>query len=129
MDGLVLNSIPRLLLARIILQLFVIPQSLLDNEKFNLITVLLAGLQQYGETSDLNALLSFCLERSLAATSGADQEEMDGWWWKDQTVWDLDDWRRLDSGFPRDKSEPIGLHVQIMCEEVKITNFSGCCGC
>ena len=133
MEGLAVGSIPRVLLARILLQLYVIPQHYLDNPGDSLIRILVAGLQQYGETSDLDGLLQFCLHQAQSlnntpnastnessSSSGPTLAQLDSWWWKDLTVSSLQDWDRLDLAYPVDKSEPVNLHIQILTEEVYI---------
>lgn len=131
MEGLAVGSIPRVLLARILLQLYVIPQHYLDNPGDSLIRILVAGLQQYGETSDLDGLLQFCLHQAQSlnntpaastsesgSSSGPTLAQLDSWWWKDLSVRSLEDWDRLDLAYPVDKSEPVNLHIQILTEEV-----------
>lgn len=131
MEGLAVGSIPRVLLARILLQLYVIPQHYLDNPGDSLIRILVAGLQQYGETSDLDGLLRFCLHQAQSlnntpaastnessTSSGPTLAQLDSWWWKDLSVGSLEDWDRLDLAYPVDKSEPVNLHIQVLTEEV-----------
>ncbi|KAI7885339.1 hypothetical protein K492DRAFT_234136 [Lichtheimia hyalospora FSU 10163] len=132
MEGLAVGSIPRVLLARILLQLYVIPQHYLDNPGDSLIRILVAGLQQYGETSDLDGLLQFCLHQAQSLnntpnastnesglSSGPTLAQLDSWWWKDLAVSSLQDWDRLDLAYPVDKSEPVNLHIQILSEEAR----------
>ncbi|KAG0168405.1 hypothetical protein DFQ28_004872 [Apophysomyces sp. BC1034] len=111
MDGLMLNSIPQLLLARILLQLYVIPQQLIKEDQFDLIAVLAAGLREYGHSADLNGFFTFCLRQSCP-----DNQQ---WWWNHVTLTNADDWARLE--WPYHPSAPVGLHVQIGSELIRAT--------
>lgn len=117
MEGLYVDSIPRVLLARILVQLYIIPQKLVNNPQFSLIPILLDGLQQYGNTSDLNGLFQFCLEKAIN-TTGNETSVNGWWWWKDLAIHQNSDWSRLDLRYSKNQSEPINLHIQVMTEEV-----------
>ncbi|KAG2226689.1 hypothetical protein INT45_001036 [Circinella minor] len=118
MEGLYVDSIPRVLLARILVQLYIIPQKLVNNPQFNLIPILLDGLQEYGNTSDLNGLFEFCLEKAINMTGNKTNVNC-WWWWKDLALYQTSDWNRLDLSYSKNKSEPINLHIQIMTEEAR----------
>ncbi|KAI8137412.1 hypothetical protein BJV82DRAFT_674761 [Fennellomyces sp. T-0311] len=116
MEGLFVDSIPRVLLARILVQLYIIPQRLVNDSRFNLIDILANGLQRYGHTSNLNGLFKFCLHQAMESTGNAGDAT---WWWKDLATHHLNDWERLDLAYSKDQSEPVNLHIQIMAEEAR----------
>ncbi|KAF7727697.1 nuclear mRNA export, poly(A)+RNA binding protein [Apophysomyces ossiformis] len=103
--------IPQLLLARILLQLCVIPQELMKDDQFDLLAVLAAGLREYGHSADLNGFLTFCLRQSCP-----DDRQ---WWWNHVTLTHSDDWNQLE--WPYRPTAPVGLHVQIGSEAIRTT--------
>ncbi|KAI9313132.1 hypothetical protein BX666DRAFT_1979849 [Dichotomocladium elegans] len=118
MEGSAVGSIPRSLLARILLQLHVIPQHYVFNLGDDLYRILVAGLQKYGETSDLSGLLKFCLNEAEEVNRAVGGKQTQ-WWWKDFSVSRESDWDRLDTAYPLNTSEPVNLHVEILNEEAR----------
>lgn len=115
MDGLAVNSIPRVLLARALLQLQVLPHDVLQSDRFNILTLLEQGLQEHGQSSDLKAFFSYCLQQCHSFL-GNDTS----WWWHPITVRTKNDWN-LDVEYST--VEPVGLHIQIATEEVSVSSL------
>lgn len=119
MEGLVLESIPHQLLARIILQLYVVPVSAIQHKQINLMTILVAGLHQFGQSSNLDGLFQYCLQATKEhfASREGDQFRLDKWSWKRRDLATPEDWELLSATTP-DDHEPVALHIQITAEEV-----------
>lgn len=103
MEDLHLNTIPSNLLVRILLQLHTLP----PKEFSNYIEILSAGLNKYGDTSDLNAFFDYCTMLVL------NPEE--SWPWNYYEINNDLDW---DSAKLKKPQEIIGLRFLIASETV-----------
>ncbi|RCH79043.1 hypothetical protein CU098_001874, partial [Rhizopus stolonifer] len=74
-----IKQVPPVLLGRILLQLHIIPH----NDNTDLLTLIAAGLQQFGHTSDLDAFLNYC--------QAATQQQ---WQWKCYSIERQEDWNK-----------------------------------
>ncbi|KAI8993182.1 hypothetical protein BDB01DRAFT_775480 [Pilobolus umbonatus] len=104
MEGLEINSIPLQLLARILLQLTTVE----SDEPNGLIAIIAAGLQQYGQTDDLNAFLNYC--QSLGTRESTKRV------WQYYEIRNEDDW---DKSKDRKEQEPIGLRFLLLSETAR----------
>lgn len=123
MDGLLIKHIPQVLLARILVQLYIIPQQAIKSPQFNLLSVLVAGLRDYGQGEDLDGFFSFCTRQSFDSLAGDTSLTPSSWLWKDYTLHQVGDWDLIGHDQLQDASEPstplIGLRVQLASEKVK----------
>ncbi|CAO3597889.1 unnamed protein product [Absidia cylindrospora] len=139
MDGLLVKNIPRLLLARILVQLYIIPQQLINSPQFDLLAVLVAGLRDYGNGSNLDSFLSFCaqqafqcLEPPIPSINDTTVSTPATWLWRDHTLCSLNDWDRIDQeqleqqdsqnrrdATMDDATNMVGLRLQLASEKVR----------
>ncbi|ORZ18816.1 hypothetical protein BCR42DRAFT_449956 [Absidia repens] len=138
MDGLLVKNIPRLLLARILVQLYIIPQQLINSPQFDLLAVLVAGFRDYGNGSDLDGFLSFCAQQAfqcletIPSTNDTTVLTPATWLWRDHTLCSLNDWDRIDqeqleqqdSQNRRDTTKDnatnmVGLRLQLASEKIR----------
>jgi hypothetical protein len=108
MEGLEINTIPAKLLARIVLQLPTLP----PKENIDLMAILTAGLEQYGNTDDMNAFLDYC--QSLA---NADRP----WPWTCYEITSELDW---DIANYKKSQELVGLRFLLSSETVSLLLFA-----
>lgn len=107
MEGLAINDIPHTLLARILVQLHILP----PKDTPDVMNVLAAGLRIYGKTSELNAFLDFC------STQAADKSNTP-WLWTNYEINNDLDWDLANSKKPQ---ELVGLRFLLSSETVTVT--------
>lgn len=108
MEGLEINTIPAKLLARILLQLPTLPP--IDN--IDLMAVLAAGLERYGNTDNMNAFLDYCQSIAIADRP---------WPWKCYEITNELDW---DTANYKKPQELVGLRFLLSSETVRSFLFA-----
>ncbi|KAL0092238.1 hypothetical protein J3Q64DRAFT_1829759 [Phycomyces blakesleeanus] len=110
--------VPRILLLRILLQLFVIPPHLTEErigqKQVNFYGVLMDVLQECGHLPDINKFLYTCLHRTFLQA----EEPIVNWGWHAARVKDESDWNDIDWKKQNDQ-EPAALHFEIMTSSAR----------
>ncbi|ORX47206.1 hypothetical protein DM01DRAFT_1339223 [Hesseltinella vesiculosa] len=129
MNGVLIKSIPRVLLARVLLQLFIIPQHLIHDASVNLLQVIQEALQTFGDGCDLDGFLTFCTQSYFASPAANDNTSdslstsiatKDQWYWLDAALTRPDDWNDLVEQTKNNTDcEPVGIRIKIMNETTR----------
>ncbi|KAI8380262.1 hypothetical protein BD560DRAFT_387618 [Blakeslea trispora] len=112
MEGLELNAIPIRLLARMMIQIPTLPP---NSNHTDLLSIITAGLKEYGHTSDLNAFLDYCKTNVF----------IDPWSWQHYAITSEHDWDRADH---KKDQQVVGLRFLIDSEterqRIQLTRWS-----
>ncbi|KAI8062092.1 hypothetical protein BC940DRAFT_309511 [Gongronella butleri] len=128
MTNVLIKSIPQVLLARILLQLFMIPQHVFHTSSLNLLLVIQDALRTYGDGCDLDGFLTFCCQQYLNGVQGpvgagkdaSENEETQlkaNWEWHDAALTRTEDWDTLDEAMVT--NNPVGIRIQVANMEAR----------
>jgi hypothetical protein len=113
MEELAIKTIPDYLLARILVQLYTLP----PKESTDVLKILSAGLQIYGNTDNINAFLDYCSTLTAASSSSTDQDTAYSWLWKNYEINNDLDWDLANNKKPQ---ELVGLRFLLTSETVRV---------
>lgn len=108
MEDLRLDTIPKSLLSRILLQLHTLP----PREITDFIHILSAGLNKYGHTGNINAFLDYCSTKSV--------KQDESWLWKYYEINHDSDWDKANS---KKSKELVGMRFSLSSETVCNTQY------
>jgi hypothetical protein len=117
-----LNTIPYVLLCRIVLQSFTIPQDVVEQQS-GLIAVVRESLSVWGNSYDLGSFLNDVYDRVKQNTY--DAWIFDSYWWRDiQAVTQEDFTFTMDNIKQTSTEPPIGVRIELIKDEV--SNLFSC---